>query len=66
MKQIYEADYGYRDVAVRVESSYGKIYGERASLCCHREPVEGSLILPFLADAHEVQRFFDPAALRSE
>jgi tetratricopeptide (TPR) repeat protein len=24
MKQIYEADYGYRDVAVRVESSYGK------------------------------------------
>jgi tetratricopeptide (TPR) repeat protein len=24
MKQIYEADYGYRDVAARVESSYGK------------------------------------------
>jgi tetratricopeptide (TPR) repeat protein len=23
MKQIYEADYGYRDVATRVESSYG-------------------------------------------
>jgi hypothetical protein len=22
MKQIYEADYGYKDVAVRVESSY--------------------------------------------
>jgi hypothetical protein len=22
MKQIYEADYGYRDVATRVESSY--------------------------------------------
>jgi hypothetical protein len=22
MKQIYEADYGYRDVAARVESSY--------------------------------------------
>jgi hypothetical protein len=22
MKQIYEADYGYRDVAERVESSY--------------------------------------------
>ena len=24
MKQIYEADYGYRDVAARVESSYGR------------------------------------------
>ncbi len=24
MKQIYESDYGYRDVAARVESSYGK------------------------------------------
>jgi tetratricopeptide (TPR) repeat protein len=24
MKQIYEADYGYKDVAVRVESSYGE------------------------------------------
>jgi tetratricopeptide (TPR) repeat protein len=24
MKQIYEADYGYRDVATRVESSYGR------------------------------------------
>jgi hypothetical protein len=24
MKQIYEADYGYRDVAARVESSYEK------------------------------------------
>ncbi len=24
MKQLYEADYGYRDVAVRVESSYGQ------------------------------------------
>ena len=24
MKQIYEADYGYKDVAVRVESSYGQ------------------------------------------
>jgi tetratricopeptide (TPR) repeat protein len=24
MKQIYEADYGYRDVAERVESSYGQ------------------------------------------
>jgi tetratricopeptide (TPR) repeat protein len=24
MKQIYEADYGYRDVAQRVESSYGR------------------------------------------
>jgi tetratricopeptide (TPR) repeat protein len=24
MKQIYEADYGYRDVATRVESSYGQ------------------------------------------
>jgi hypothetical protein len=24
MKQIYEADYGYRDVAPRVESSYAK------------------------------------------
>jgi hypothetical protein len=24
MKQIYEADYGYKDVAQRVESSYGK------------------------------------------
>ena len=23
MKQIYEVDYGYRDVAKRVESSYG-------------------------------------------
>lgn len=23
MKQVYEADYGYRDVAARVESSYG-------------------------------------------
>jgi len=23
MKQIYEVDYGYRDVATRVESSYG-------------------------------------------
>jgi len=22
MKQIYEADYGYKDVAARVESSY--------------------------------------------
>jgi len=22
MKQIYEADYGYKDVATRVESSY--------------------------------------------
>jgi len=22
MKQIYEADYGYKDVAMRVESSY--------------------------------------------
>jgi len=22
MKQVYEADYGYRDVATRVESSY--------------------------------------------
>lgn len=25
MKKIYEADYGYRDVAARVESSYGEI-----------------------------------------
>ncbi|HEV2095155.1 MAG TPA: tetratricopeptide repeat protein [Chthoniobacterales bacterium] len=25
MKQIYEADYGYRDVAARVESSYGRV-----------------------------------------
>jgi len=24
MKQIYEVDYGYRDVAQRVESSYGR------------------------------------------
>jgi hypothetical protein len=24
MKQIYEADYGYRDVAQRVESSYAR------------------------------------------
>ena len=24
MKQIYETDYGYRDVAARVESSYSK------------------------------------------
>ena len=24
MKKIYEADYGYRDVATRVESSYSK------------------------------------------
>jgi hypothetical protein len=24
MKQIYEADYGFRDVAARVESSYGQ------------------------------------------
>jgi tetratricopeptide (TPR) repeat protein len=24
MKQIYEADYGYRDVAARVESSYAR------------------------------------------
>jgi hypothetical protein len=24
MKQIYEADYGYKDVAERVESSYKK------------------------------------------
>ena len=24
MKQIYEADYGYKDVALRVESSYGE------------------------------------------
>ena len=24
MKQIYEADYGYRDVAERVESSYSR------------------------------------------
>jgi hypothetical protein len=24
MKQIYEVDYGYRDVAERVESSYGE------------------------------------------
>jgi tetratricopeptide (TPR) repeat protein len=24
MKQVYESDYGYRDVAARVESSYGK------------------------------------------
>ena len=24
MKQIYEADYGYKDVAARVESSYAK------------------------------------------
>jgi hypothetical protein len=24
MKQIYEADYGYRDVAERVESSYAR------------------------------------------
>jgi len=23
MKQIYEVDYGYRDVAARVEGSYG-------------------------------------------
>lgn len=27
MKQIYEADYGYRDVATRVESSYGGAAG---------------------------------------
>ena len=27
MKQIYEADYGYRDVAARVESSYRKSAG---------------------------------------
>jgi len=24
MKQIYEADYGYKDVATRVESSYAR------------------------------------------
>jgi tetratricopeptide (TPR) repeat protein len=30
MKQIYEADYGYRDVAVRVESSY-KNQGEKST-----------------------------------
>ena len=24
MKQIYEADYGYKDVAERVETSYAK------------------------------------------
>lgn len=28
MKKIYEADYGYRDVATRVESSYSKSSGE--------------------------------------
>ncbi len=28
MKKIYEADYGYRDVAARVESSYSKSSGE--------------------------------------
>jgi tetratricopeptide (TPR) repeat protein len=27
MKQIYEVDYGYRDVAQRVESSYGSSQG---------------------------------------
>ena len=29
MKQIYEADYGYRDVAARVESSYGRKPADR-------------------------------------
>lgn len=29
MKQIYQADYGYRDVAMRVESSYGRPLPDR-------------------------------------
>jgi hypothetical protein len=29
MKQIYESDYGYRDVAQRVESSYQRKPTER-------------------------------------
>lgn len=30
MKQIYEADYGYRDVAARVESSYARQAGDKS------------------------------------
>ena len=44
MKQIYEVDYGYRDVARRVESSYERNISESSALSAVK-PETGSVIL---------------------